>query len=112
MRLPNGKPTPLMADNVICEDMYGISHYFNEGTIQVSLHVPFRKFEACSDEVGQNYVQFSNASYWLYPVLIREGLRVWITSGDVDNSVPITGTMTWLSRLKDEYGLPILEQWR
>jgi serine carboxypeptidase-like clade 2 len=52
------------------------------------------------------------ASYWAYPSLIQEGLRIWILSGDVDNSVPITGTMTWLTRMKNEFGLPIEEQWR
>ncbi len=51
---------------------------------------------------------FANASYWLYPVLIREGLRIWVYSGDVDNSVPITGTMIWITRMRDEFGLPIM----
>jgi carboxypeptidase C (cathepsin A) len=111
VRLPHGK-VPLMADNVICEDMYGISHFFNQASIQASFHVPFTKFEACSDAVGANYTMFANASYWLYPILIKTGLRIWITEGDVDNSVPITGTMTWLTRMKDEFGLPVVDQWR
>lgn len=29
VRLPNGRKTSLMADDVICEDMWGISHFFN-----------------------------------------------------------------------------------
>lgn len=112
VRLPHGRLAPTMADDVICEDMYGISHFFNEVTIQNQFHVPFKKFEACSDDVATNYTQFSNASYWLYPILIKAGLRIWITSGDVDNSVPITGTMHWIARMKDEFGVPIVEQWR
>ena len=52
------------------------------------------------------------ASYFLYPQLIREGLRIWIAEGDVDNSVPITGTMTWVTRMRGEFGIPILQQWR
>ena len=32
---------------------------------------------------------------------MKEKLRIWITEGDVDNSVPITGPMTWLVRLRD-----------
>ena len=43
---------------------------------------------------------------------MKEQLRIWILEGDVDNSVPITGTMTWLTRLRDEEGLPLEEQWR
>lgn len=40
---------------------------------------------------------FSNASYWIYPELIKEGLKIWVFSGDVDADVPITGTLHWLS---------------
>ncbi len=78
IRLPHGK-VPLMADGVICEDMFGISHWFNQLNIQIALHLPFKKFEACSDDVADNYEMFANASYWLYPILIKEGLRIWIT---------------------------------
>jgi hypothetical protein len=99
--LPNGRKTVTMSDGVICEDMYGIGNYFNQATVQVDYHVPFRKFEACSDEVGRNYAMFPNASYWLYPILMKEKLRIWILSGDVDNSVPVTGTVNWLTKLRD-----------
>ena len=112
VRLPHGRRTPLMADNVICEDMFGSSHFFNQVSIQSSMHVPFKRFEACSDDVATNYTMYANASYWLYPILMKAGLRIWITEGDIDNSVPITGTMTWLTRLRDEFGVPILDQWR
>ena len=82
--------------------MYGITKWFNEGNIRAQLHVEISKtFEACSDEVAEHYTMFANASFWLYPILIKEKLRIWITEGDVDNSVPITGTMTWLGRLRN-----------
>lgn len=101
VRIADGSLTPVVGDTVICEDMYGISHFFNEATVQAQFHVPFKFFEACSDDVATNYTMFSNASYWIYPIMIKAGLRVWITEGDIDNSVPITGTMTWLTRMKD-----------
>jgi len=50
---------------------------------------------------------FANASYWIYPLLIKEKLRVWVYSGDVDSSVPITGTMIWIKRMREEFNLPI-----
>jgi carboxypeptidase C (cathepsin A) len=111
IRLPHGK-VPLNEDNVICEDMYGIIQFFNSPSIQEKLHVNIQKFEPCSDDVANNYTMFENASYWLYPVLMKEQLRIWITEGDVDNSVPITGTIAWLTRLRDEFGIPMEEQWR
>lgn len=43
VRLPHGK-VPLMADGVICEDMYGISHFFNQPTIQTRLNVKPQSF--------------------------------------------------------------------
>lgn len=55
---------------------------------------------------------FANASYWIYPLLIKENLRVWIYEGDVDCSVPITGTLMWITKLKEEFGLPVIEPWR
>ncbi len=39
---------------------------------------------------------FANASYWIYPTLIKEKLRIWVYSGDVDADVPIPGTIHWL----------------
>ena len=108
----HGRLLPLQADETICEDMYGIHHWFNEATIQSRLHVPYKRFHACSDEVAEKYTMFSNASFWIYPILIKEKLRVWVFEGDVDNSVPITGTYTWIQRLREEAGLPIEDQWR
>lgn len=57
IRLPHGK-VKLMESELICEDMYGINKFFNEGTVQTNLHVDIKKFEPCSDEVGDNYVMF------------------------------------------------------
>ena len=42
--LPNGRKTLTMADGYICEDMFGINHYFNDAVNQVNWHVPFKKF--------------------------------------------------------------------
>ena len=43
IRLPHGK-VPLMESELICQDMYGINKFFNEGTVQAALHVTPRKF--------------------------------------------------------------------
>ncbi len=50
---------------------------------------------------------FPNSSYWIYPLLMKEKLRVWVYSGDVDSSVPITGTMKWMIRMREEFNIPI-----
>ena len=43
---------------------------------------------------------------------MKEGLRIWVYSGDVDADVPITGTLVWLEKLREELELPIEEPWR
>lgn len=55
---------------------------------------------------------FANASYWIYPIMMKEKIRIWIYSGDVDADVPITGTLRWIEKFREEQGLPIIEPWR
>ena len=50
---------------------------------------------------------FENASYWIYPILLKEELRVWVYSGDVDADVPTPGTIHWLEKLREDLGLPV-----
>jgi carboxypeptidase C (cathepsin A) len=70
------------------------------------------QFEECNARIRGKYESAKNASYWLYPTLLRENLRVWVYSGDVDGNVPVTGTLNWIQRLRDEHGMPIIESWR
>ena len=53
-----------------------------------------------------------SASEWIYPILIKENIKVMIYSGDVDANVPITGTVRWINLLKDLQGWPVVEPWR
>jgi hypothetical protein len=52
---------------------------------------------------------FSNASIWLYPILMRENppIRIWVYSGDADANVPISGTLDWITKLKEDNGIPV-----
>jgi serine carboxypeptidase-like clade 2 len=43
---------------------------------------------------------------------MRENIRIWVYSGDVDANVPITGTLAWISQMKEDQGLPTVEPWR
>lgn len=44
--------------------------------------------------------------------MMREGLRIWVFSGDVDADVPITGTLNWIHKLREQEGIPVEEPWR
>ena len=53
-----------------------------------------------------------NASYWIYPHLMKEQLRIWVYSGDVDADVPTGGTLHWLEKFRQEFEIPVMEPWR
>lgn len=80
--------------------MLGIITLFNTPGIAKDMHVDEMKFEPCSDHVADTYISEANASYWIYPELIKENIRVWVYSGDVDADVPITGTVRWLKMIR------------
>jgi len=102
----------ILTDEMDCDDSTGITNFFNTPDIHVKLHVDsIEQWGECSDVVADNYIMFANASYWLYPKLVKE-LRVWIYSGDVDADVPIDGTLTWIDRFREEFGLPTEQPWR
>lgn len=110
--MQNGRYRTVNIDEGDCQDSLGIIHFFNDPLMYAKLHVNPIHFEECSSKVEDNYTMFSNASYWLYPILIKENLRIWVYSGDVDANVPITGTLRWLDMLREEAGLPVLDPWR
>ena len=62
----------------------------------------------CNNKVFYEFFTFENGSIWIYPELMRNNLRIWVYSGDVDADVPITGTISWILRFREEHGLPII----
>jgi serine carboxypeptidase-like clade 2 len=101
----------LPGDELDCDDTIGIETYFNKTDIKTVLHVDNINWTECSTEVAKTYHSFANASYWIFPILMRE-IRVWIYSGDVDADVPIPGTIFTITSLREDHGIPIVEPWR
>ena len=83
--------------------------YFNRADVKAALHVKSSiTWDMCNDFVNENYVMSEEASYYLYPKLIKSGLKIMIFSGDTDMAVPYNGSQRWIDSLK----LEILSPWR
>jgi len=74
--------------------------FLNTADVQRELHVDRKLYEICNEDVENKYVMNKNASYWIYPILHKEQIKVWIYSGDVDANVPIIGTLNWINRMR------------
>ena len=92
-----------------CFDDTIVENYFNREDVQKALHVTAKRpFQICSDAVGARYNNTMKGSYWTYPTLIKEGLRILVYSGDTDAIVPFNGNQKWIKNLN----LEIEEPWR
>ncbi|KAM3127526.1 hypothetical protein pb186bvf_020358 [Paramecium bursaria] len=93
-----------------CDEAQGVYTLLRNKEFLTAFHVdPSIVWDECT---ALDYKIDSRGSYYLYPELIKAGLKILIFSGDVDAQVPITGTIGWIDRLQREYKLTTLEQWR
>ena len=101
-KLVESNDTPCFDDSIV-------EKYFNREDVQVALHVEAkRQWYICSDEVGDRYEIQDKGSIWVYPTLLKEGIRILVYSGDTDAIVPFNGNQAWIKDLK----LEIEEPWR
>ena len=99
-----------------CDDSQGAYDFFNDNNVRVHLNVQrfgfIRRWYPCNDEVEKQYVMDENATYSMYPILMKAGYKIWVYSGDVDADVPITGTLKWLHKLRDDFHVKVKRPWR
>ncbi|TYH01786.1 hypothetical protein ES288_A09G087500v1 [Gossypium darwinii] len=84
--------------------------YFNRPDVQTSIHADSRgeKWVSCKDSILNSY-NFSVFSVLpVYEKLIKEKLKIWMYSGDMDGRVPIIGSRYCVEAL----GLPVKSPWR
>ncbi|XP_024524248.1 uncharacterized protein LOC112344181 [Selaginella moellendorffii] len=88
-----------------------VSPYLNSKDVQTALHVEFMpgKWSFCSRAANGNYPrkEITNSMLPLYRSLLKEGLKIWIYSGDVDGVVSTIGTRAWIKKLN----LTITQKW-
>ncbi|XP_024540990.1 putative serine carboxypeptidase-like 23 [Selaginella moellendorffii] len=88
-----------------------VSPYLNSKDVQTALHVEFMpgKWSFCSRAANENYPikEITNSMLPLYRSLLKEGLKIWIYSGDVDGVVSTIGMKAWIKKLN----LTITQKW-
>ena len=97
---------------VYCFNDTNVENYFNREDVQNALHVEARReWFVCSDEVGERYEIQEKGFIWVYPTLLKEGIKILVYSGDTDAIVPFNGNQAWIKNLKLEIEKP-WRQWR
>lgn len=90
-----------------------ITSYFNQRQVQEALHANITRlpysWEACSGVVDYKFDDQLQNMLPILSNLLKQGLRVWIFSGDQDSVVPLTGTRSQMGKLaKDSNLRPIM----
>jgi len=81
-----------------------VADWLNNNVTRADLNIPetVHAWEECSDcaAVGAGtYLLQKEGSYWIYPILAANGIRILHYSGDTDGAVPTIGTKRWISLL-------------
>ncbi|KAH9318095.1 hypothetical protein KI387_019864 [Taxus chinensis] len=88
-----------------------ITSYLNRREVQQALHanttaLPY-SWEACSRVIVYKFEDQLQDMLPILTSLIKQGLPVWIFSGDQDSVVPLTGTRTQVSKVARDLNLQI-----
>ncbi|CAG9316598.1 unnamed protein product [Blepharisma stoltei] len=90
---------PMLGEIPPCCAWDGAYQYFRTPAFKKAFNIPssVQDWEFC---VNLDYISdYLHGSYYVYPYLIRAGLRIMVYSGDVDGSVPFIGTRDWINSL-------------
>lgn len=82
-----------------CVGWQGTYEYLRNNTVRAAFNIPtsVQEWKLCT---SLNYLSdYQHGSYYLYPFLIRSGLKILVYSGDVDGAVPLIGTRNWIQNL-------------
>lgn len=76
----------------------GQTDFFNKQEVRDALHIETdQPWELCTDRI--RYSSGEKASYWIYPILKENNIRVLHFSGNADGAVPTQGTRDWINSL-------------
>jgi len=81
-----------------------LAEWMNDNTTRTDLNIPttvhaWEMCSACAAVDAGTYMLQKEGSYWIYPILAANGIRILHYSGDTDGAVPTIGTKRWISLL-------------
>ncbi|CAI2368611.1 unnamed protein product [Moneuplotes crassus] len=88
--------------NIIPPCVYGSgpTDFLNRQDVRDALNVETdQPWELCVGEDRLEYEGFDKASYWIYPILKENKIRIMHFSGNADGAVPTQGTRAWINSL-------------
>jgi len=86
-----------------CVYATGPTDYLNRQDVRDALNVETdQPWELCVGGDRINYNRGEKASYWIYPILKDNNIRILHFSGNADGSVPTQGTRDWIHSLNWE----------
>ncbi|KAM3141577.1 hypothetical protein pb186bvf_006182 [Paramecium bursaria] len=101
-------------DYIDCSDSAGL-YKFQTDPIWIELtNIDTTKsaaWEDCNNEYN-NYIIDPRGSYYLYPKMIQNKIKILKFSGDIDAVVPITGTLFWIDKLQKEFNIQTIQEWQ
>ena len=91
--------SPLLDDVTL--DSEFLTNWMNLPETRASLHIgdDAPAWEMCSGPVYSGYHITKEASFWIYPVLKAEGIRMMFYSGETDGAIPTLATKLWIEDL-------------
>ncbi|KAM3141613.1 hypothetical protein pb186bvf_006218 [Paramecium bursaria] len=100
---------------VECTDSSGLYKFLTDDAWLTLTHIDKTKsaaWQECSDDVFPVFKKDPRGSYYLYPKLIKNDIKILKFSGDIDAVVPITGTLYWINKLQQEYNIQTIQEWK
>ncbi|KAF7836098.1 serine carboxypeptidase-like 40 [Senna tora] len=100
------KPNSIIIDP--CSDYY-VTAYLNRGEVQKALHANVTKLKYEWSPCSNVITKWNDGPSTILPLLkelLNLGLRVWIFSGDVDGSMPVTSTLYSINKMNLEVTTP------
>ncbi len=87
-----------------------LSDYINRADVRRALNIPdqVQGWSMCSDQIGNDYHMQTEASLWIYKILLQYPYKVLFYSGDTDGAIPTAGTRKWI----EDLSLPVANKWR